>query len=90
MPVFPPSRIVKTEVVLALPLVACFGYYTAERLGNASTVITLAAVLAPPLALIGFASTVAEVHRRPRCGALLAGSVAACLAPVLFLVAVGS
>ena len=87
---FAPSRIVKTAVVLALPLVACFGYYTAERLGNASTVITLAAVLAAPLALIGLASTVAEVHRRPRRGALLAGSLAACLAPALFLVAVWS
>ncbi len=75
-------------IIAVLPLLACFGYYTAERLNNPTSLQIFAAVLAAPLTLIGLASTLTQLLRRPRRTRLIFTSLAVFLAPTLFLLVV--
>ncbi len=49
-----PEWLVRVIVVLAIPAVACFGYYALEDAGEAQSAWGPAVILAYPMALIGF------------------------------------
>jgi hypothetical protein len=87
-PMQSPTALAKVAIVVSLPLLACFGYYTVERLGDAGVALTIAAMLAGPLALLGGAGMLTLASRRPRPRALFAAAALAFIAPALFLMTV--
>lgn len=80
-----PLWALRLAVAVALPTLACTGYYAAGDLGDGQGQWTVPVILALPLALIGGIGLVAELLKarpsRPRCGFL---SLLAVL-PVIFL-----
>ncbi len=72
-------------VVVAIPTVACFGYYSLDGLGEDQGVWGLAVILAYPTALIGFIG-LAMALLSPRSSRLRYGLWMLCiLVPVIFL-----
>lgn len=61
------DRLLKLAVMVLVPTMACFGYYTLDALPPARTAWAIPAVLAYPVCVIGVSGLVAalRVPRRP-------------------------
>ena len=62
----PVNRLLRVAVMLALPTLACFGYYTLDALPAERSTWAIAAVLAYPSVLIGTIGLVSALRRQPR------------------------
>jgi uncharacterized membrane protein YsdA (DUF1294 family) len=80
------QRFVRLAVMLAVPTLACFGYYTLEALPAARSAWAVPAVLAYPMALVGAIGSLAAL-RAAQKSALRTTLWALCLlVPLAFLV----
>jgi hypothetical protein len=77
--------LLKAALAILLPLLACFGYYTAERLEAPSLAMTILSMLAAPLALIGASGALSLFAQRLQRPAAFWLSVGAFVVPSLFL-----
>ena len=64
-------NLVRLAVAVAVPTMACFGYYTLDALGEARSAWAIPAVLAYPLALIGAVGVVLALRAPQRHNGVL-------------------
>jgi hypothetical protein len=85
----PKSLIVRLAIAVALPTIACFGYYALDDLAPEHSAWAVPVVLAYPLLLIGVVGCVAQWVAPQKRSAVLMGLSVACVAlPALLLWAV--
>jgi hypothetical protein len=80
-----PQWLVRLAVVVAVPTMACFGYYSLETHGDARGYWTLPVVLAYPAALMGLIAFVAALTSRRRSRGKLWLSALCFIVPSVFL-----
>ena len=78
-----PFWLIRLAVIVALPTIACFGYYSLDYVGQERGVLATLTVLAYPTAIVSSIGVVAVLLSRKRSRALLwltslclAGSIA--------------
>jgi len=80
--------LLRVAIVLAVPTMVCFAYYTLEHLGDEHRGLTVPVALAFPLALIGLVSTVSIVLNGRRTNTRLALSLLCLIVPLVFLASI--
>ena len=81
----PVQGLVRLAAVIAVPTMACFGYYTLDALDPSRSAWAIPAVLAYPLALIGLIGLVASLRTARPSRARLALWALCVLAPLALL-----
>jgi len=83
-----PQWLVRIIIIVAIPTIACSGYYSLQHLGEKESVWTTPTLLAYPIALIGIIG-LATALSSPQSSRLKIGLWTLCLAiPIAFLLLV--
>ena len=85
-----PPWLIRVVVAVAIPTMACFGYYSLERLGEGLEGWAVPVVLAYPAALIGLVGFVMAWNSPRRSIPKLALCALCIVVPILFLLWVRS
>ena len=80
-----PQWLIRAAVAVAVPTIACFGYYSLESLGDDKGPWTLPVILAYPMALIGLIALAAQLLSPSRSKLVLWLSALCIVMPILFL-----
>ena len=83
-----PRWLVGIAVAVAVPGIACFGFYTLDAVGEAGRRWAALVILAYPLALVGLVSLVATFFSARRTALRLLVSAICFAVPALFLLLV--
>jgi len=80
-----PSWLLRAAVALAVPTIACFGYYSLAYVDQEGSAWSTLVILAYPTALIGLVGVVAVLVSRRRSRALLWLAFVCLAVPLVFL-----
>jgi len=79
------TLLLRCAVAACLPTIACFGYYTMEKLGNDNPPWSVVAVLAYPAAIVGLIGIAATLLSRRRSHSMLLVASACLTLPAIFV-----
>ena len=83
-----PQWLITLAIVVALPTIACFGYYSYDSIGNKNGLWTLFSAFAYPMILIGFIGLVITLNSTQKSTLKCWLWILYILVPTVFLISI--